>query len=46
MSEHDQKVKEVENILSCSDIVWSKYGGDTTAELAERIVSKLEQQGN
>lgn len=29
-----------------SDIVWGRYGGDTIAELAERIVSKLDQQGN
>lgn len=40
-----QESKTVEDkiiaILTNSDIVWTKYGGDTIEELAKRIVNKL-----
>lgn len=31
----------IEQILSDSDIVWSKYGSDTIEALAQRIVDRL-----
>lgn len=36
--------KDVEDILSSSDIVWPKYGSDSKTELADRIVTKICQE--
>ena len=33
----------IEQILSDSDIVWTKYGSDTVELLAERIINKLKK---
>jgi hypothetical protein len=38
-TELDKNYEKVLAILNHSDIVWSRYGSDTTAELAARIVS-------
>lgn len=44
MNEKEQKIAEVIKILTQSDIVWGRYGSDTIADLAERIVNKLENK--
>lgn len=35
---------KIQNILSDSDIVWPRYGNDTTGELAIRILKKIEEK--
>lgn len=37
-----KKLREVEIILSQSDIVWGRYGTDTIEKLAQRIISSLQ----
>jgi hypothetical protein len=39
MAIDDKLVARVKDTLSSSDIVWSKYGGDTIEELAIRLVT-------
>ena len=41
MDNRDKQIKDVEDILSNSDIVWTKYGSESKFELATQIVDTL-----
>lgn len=41
---NEELQKQIENILSQSDIVWGKYGSDTIQNLAARIVRTVEEK--
>jgi hypothetical protein len=43
LSMNEEAKKAVIQILSQSDIVWTKYGSDTKEALAERILKELEE---
>lgn len=38
---NEELQKQIEAILSQSDIVWGRYGSDTIEKLAARIVNSL-----
>jgi len=42
----EKKQERVERILSESDIVWSRYGSDTIADLAQRIIKSLKDKNH
>ncbi len=41
---NEELQKQIENILSQSDIVWGKYGSDTVQNLAARILRAVEEK--
>lgn len=41
---NEELQKQIENILSQSDIVWGKYGSDTVEKLAARILRTVEEK--
>jgi hypothetical protein len=41
MDNRAKQIKDVEDILSNSDIVWPKYGSESKTELATKIVDSL-----
>ena len=41
MDLREKQIKDVEDVLHYSDIVWSKYGTESIHELATKIIDKL-----
>ena len=44
MAIDDKLVAQVEDVLSSSDIVWSRYGEDTIEKLAIRLVTICQEK--